>query len=127
MASVTLTSLWLNLASDLSQFRSFPLMAGLRIATEQPGEVRQYASGRRRLVRKAPTAARAVTLVLPQCDRDQIAWLEGNAGQLVLARDDRGRKVWGTYFTVSVDEAQGDPTAGDVVIALAEVTHSEVV
>jgi hypothetical protein len=124
-ASVTLKTVWLNLASDLTQSQSFPQLSALNIATTQPGEVRTYANGRLRLVTRAGLA-RAISLTLPECDRDQIAWLENNVGKLMLVRDDRGRKIWATYFTMPVDENRYNMD-GNITLALNEVTHSDVV
>jgi len=124
-ASITLTSVQLNLASDLSQYRLFPSMSALRVTTAPSGEVRAYANGRRRLIRKVGVP-RSLVLTLPNCSRDQISWLETNAGQLMLIRDHTGRKIWGVYMAAPVDE---NPYNADglVTLTLNEVTHSEVI
>ena len=124
-ASVALTSVQFNLASDLSQFQLFPLMSALRVSTMPSGEVRTYANGRRRLVRRVGVP-RSIVVTLPECSRAQIAWLENNAGQLMLARDHVGRKIWGVYMTAPVDENPYN-TSGLVTLTFDEVTHSEVI
>lgn len=126
MATITLDTVWINLASDPSQYRSFPLMSSLRVVKDQPGSVSNYASGRRRLVLKSGGGF-TVSLTLPQLDRDQITWLEAHIGELMLVRDDRGRKIWGTYLSLPVDESQGDSGHGDASISFSEITYSEVV
>lgn len=125
MASILLDTVWLNAASDPSDYASFPLMSALAVATSQSGEVRQYAGGRTRLVLKAGTP-RNISLDLPELDRTQVTWLESHVGQIVLVRDDRGRKIWAAYITAGVDETQGDTTAS-AGISLTEVSFTEVV
>ncbi len=125
MTMITLSTVWINLADDPSQFRSFPLMSQPRVVNEGTGSATQHASGRRRLVVK-PGGGHDFSLTLPQLDRDQIAWLDAHVDELVLVRDDRGRKVWGTYNSFPVEEVQGD-THGDASLAISEVTHTEVV
>lgn len=128
-ASVSLVTVWLNLASEPSISQSFPSMSKLEVNTKRPGEARLNANGRTRLIRK-PAKARTFALSLPICTRAQIDWLELYAGELVLVRDDRGRKVWCTYFDAPIDEAQVNDQGerlGDVTLALVEITHSEVV
>jgi len=100
-------------------------MSALAVATSQSGEVRQYAGGRTRLVLKAGTP-RNISLDLPELDRTQVTWLESHVGQIVLVRDDRGRKIWAAYITAGVDETQGDTTAS-AGISLTEVSFTEVV
>jgi len=124
-ASVTLTTVWINLASSPSNYQSFPLMSGLEVDTNQPGEVRTYAGGRLRLVTTAGVA-RTATLTLPECSRDQINWLQTYVGQTVLVRDDRGRKIWGTFLQPKVNENQYAQT-GDVTVVINEITYTEAV
>jgi hypothetical protein len=124
MTSVALTTVWLNLASDLTDNQSFPMMSKLSVTPERPGEAREYANGRIRLVRKGAQKT-TFNVTLPLCTRDQIEWIEANTGELMLIRDDRGRKVWGTYFKPSIDEVSEDTDAGDVEFTFVEITHSE--
>lgn len=126
MASVTLDTVWINLASDPSDYRSFPLMSALNVTPTQPGEVRQLASGRARLVLKAGGVKHTISASLPLLDRTDVEWLEARAGQIVCVRDDRGRKVWAAYLSSPTDENQGLATA-DVSLSLTEVTHTDVV
>jgi hypothetical protein len=126
MAAVQLRSLWLNLAADPAVAMSFPYMSTLTWTKEQPGEVRRYANGRTRIIRRKgkPRSAEAT---LSGCSREQIAWLEEHVGALVCVRDDRGRKMYATYLTAPVTEAQHRRDRGDVTLAFAEVSHSEAV
>lgn len=124
MATLQLDCVFLNLASDLSDFQSFPLMSSLKISTSQPGEVRTMANGRRRLVRTAGKPRTAI-VDLSHCTRTQVDWLEQHVGDLVCVRDDRGRKFYGVYLSVDVDETPTNTDDGGTSLSLTEVTHSE--
>lgn len=123
-ASIALATVQLNLASNLSQYRSFPLLSELKVTPSIQGGVKRYASRTRIVTQGAVT--NQIDLVLPQCDRDQIQWLTDHIGQLMLVRDDRGRKIWAAYFASPIDENGGDVT-GNVTLRLDEVTYSEVI
>lgn len=82
------------------------------------------ANGRLRAVSRSGTA-RAYELQLELCTRTQIAWLETYVGQLVCVRDDRGRKIYCTYFAVPVTENIARADFGDVTLSLDETTFSE--
>ena len=123
--SVTLATVWINLAANASNYQTFPLMSLLDVETVQPGSVRDYAGGRFRLVTIAGVARKA-TITLPECPRDQINWLQSNVGNVVLVRDDRGRKIWGAYLNPKVNENQHNGN-GDVMLVIDEITYSEVV
>lgn len=125
MAGVTLGTLWLNDAADLSDGIAFPLMSKLTVVTAQPGEVRTMANGRLRMVSRAGRS-RTWQADLPNLDRTAVDWLEDHLGELVLVRDDRGRKMFGTYLTLP-DDAHRYDAESDVQITLLEVTHSEAV
>ena len=100
-------------------------MSALEVDTVQPGEVRTYAGGRLRLVTTAGIA-RTATVTIVEASRDQINWLQSVTGQLVLIRDDRGRKIWGTFLNPKVTENQHN-SYGDVTLIVNEITYSEAV
>lgn len=125
MATVTLGTVWLNLASDPSVSLSLPTMATLTINTGQDGEVRRLANGRLRLVKRAGQA-RSASVDIEGATRTEVEWLEDHVGDLVCVRDDRGRKFFGVYMAVDADEIRANDYA-NVSLALVEVTHSEVV
>jgi hypothetical protein len=125
-ASVTLKTVWINLATDLSQYQNFSSMSALKVQSDQPGEVRRYAGGRLRIVRRAGILVRSISCTLPACSRAQIAWLESNVGQILCFRDDRGRKIWATYLSMPVDENQFN-NEGNITLSLSEVTFTDVV
>lgn len=126
MATVTLGTVWLNLAADPSVYLSLPTMASLSATTAVPGEVRRMANGRMRSVTRAGSA-RGAEVDVENATRAEIDWLEAHVGDLVCVRDDRGRKFFGVYYSVPVEEMLGQPGYGGVSLSLAEVTHSEAV
>ena len=126
MATVDLTSVWMNLVSVPSDGMQFPMMSKLLVMPERIGEAREYANGRVRLIRKA-TRKNTFQVVLPECTRTQIQWLEKNIGELMFIRDDRGRRVWGVYFKASIDEHPEDIDLADVDITFNEITHTEAI
>lgn len=125
MTAINLTTVWLNSVTDPSDLMSFPNMSELRVATAIDGSVKVLPAGRARLYRH-DGQQRTTSLTLPGCEPEQRAWLEDHVGALVCVRDDRGRKVFGAYFTVGADEMRVGQLA-DVSVTLVEVTHSEAV
>lgn len=125
MATVLLETLWLNDAADLTDSMTFPSMKALGASPQTPGEVRLYANGRLRAVNRSGRQQQ-LAVQLPACSREQVTWIEGHAGRLLLVRDDRSRKFYGTYYNPSIDEHGYDDNA-DVSLSLVEITHSEAV
>jgi hypothetical protein len=123
MASLTLATVWVSLASDLTQAVVLDTMTGLTSTPQNAGQVRRYASGRTRAVVPAgvPNQFQVSTAA---SGRATITWLESHTGQMVLVRDDRGRKFYATYFQPATSEHayNGD---GDVTLTFSELTHSE--
>ena len=126
MTAITLATVWMNVAADPSDYRAFPLMSALNVTAAKRGEVRPMASGRTRLVLRAGSAKKGISVTLPELERTDVEWLEERVGQLLCVRDDRGRKVWATYLTHSAEENRGRST-GNVTLTLSEVSHEEVV
>lgn len=125
MATVTLGTVWLNLAADPTVYLSLPTMSSLSITTGQDGEVRRMANGRLRLIRRAGQA-RSASVDIDGATRTEVDWLEEHVGDLLCVRDDRGRKFFGVYMSVDADEIRANDYA-NVSLALTEVTHSEAV
>lgn len=124
--TLDLRTVWLNLASDLTDSVAFPSMASLAFAKAAQPEVRRLAGGRRRLLRRVGDV-RTFSLTLPGLDRAQVAWLEGHVGDVVCVRDDRGRKVYGVYTQVEVQEYPTRPDLAGASVTLVEVHHAEAV
>jgi len=129
-----LSTVWLNSQLDPSDFISFPFMASLSVESAVQGEVRSYGGSRTTtLTRPARLRSvqvgglrRSVKLSLRALTREQVAWLETHIGQVVLVRDDRGRRLWATYWAAPIDEHQYNDEA-ESSLDLSEVTVNEVV
>ncbi len=126
MSTVNLGAVFLNAANNLADSVSFQNVTGLTYLKGTDGDVRALANGRLRLV-TTTTTRQSYALNLELCTRTQITWLQDHIGALVCARDDRGRKVYGTYFEVTVDENVARSDYADASLRFTEVTHSEAV
>lgn len=126
MTTVNLGAVFLNAANDLVDVQSFQNTIGLVATKSRDGEIRALANGRLRLVLRA-TTARSFNLRFELCTRTQVTWLEDHVAQVLCARDDRGRKVYGAYLSVPVTENVARSDYADIDIVFTEVTHSEVV
>ena len=122
MASVTLTGLWINDATDLSDARHFPEGETTGFTPSVSAEVRTYANGRRRVISSVGSAQQwGVTLSwVSQAD---LAWLTARLGRLVLLRDPVGRALWGTYAGLQVTDYKGR-TECSVDLSVQSVSHS---
>ncbi|WP_045740865.1 hypothetical protein [Actinoplanes rectilineatus] len=102
MASVVLNALWLNRV-DTGEAISGPSARDRTTGYGIDGEVRTYASGRRRAITtvgtKAEVARTFVMLTAAQVDTLK-SWL----GAHVQLRDHRGNKWFGVFFDVTVGE-----------------------
>ncbi len=123
MASVSLDTVWLSSASDLTDNLATDSLATLTLAPVTQGTVRLYANGRTRAIAQAGKSQHASVQILA-CSRADIAWIEAHAGVLVLVRDPLGRKFYGIYYAPTIIERPVELTA-DVALDLTEVTHSE--
>lgn len=118
---VTLRTLFLHRAEDLSDYRTFNT-AGVREALTVAGRVGTYAQGNQRLVLgKARPTALSVPLVGVSLE-DQ-ATLREWAGQVLLLRDPVGRALTGTYLVPQIETWKAE-TRANVTFEFLEVTHS---
>jgi hypothetical protein len=89
------------------------------------GAVREYAGGRRRIISNARKAATfpLVLQLLDDADLEQlIAWQD----HVVLLRDPVGRRIFGAYSSVDVDDIFcSDGTLHNVTLTLVEVDFVE--
>jgi hypothetical protein len=124
MAQVTLDRLWLSDAADPADAVAF-FTTGRSDSRDTAGDVRVYANGRLRVV---TTGARQQTLgvTLRLVDPVALARLEGWRGRVLLLRDAWGRKLYGTYFRLTVDDYK-DRSGHDVQLTFQQVSHSEAV
>ena len=126
MSTVTLGAVFFNAAANLADSMGFGEVVGLGFTKAQQGDVRALANGR---IRMGTTSAKrqSYDLEFELLTRTQIDWLVAHVGQLLCVRDDRGRKVYGTYFDVEVTENVARADYGDAALQFTEVTHTEVV
>lgn len=123
MASVSLETVWLNLASDLSKSVQLEV-SSLNDDEGITGEVRVYAGGRTRSVSRAGSR-RQIRVSFDVLDnRPQLATLRSWVGLTVLFRDPFGRKVYAVFYSVpAVERIPVDMP--EVQLDLTGVTFSE--
>ena len=123
---VELSAVFLNLAADPADFRAFYTVTSLQPSTEVRSNVRVLANGRMRSVKQAGKP-RSYSFKVEQISREDVAWLEEHVGELMCIRDDRGRKFFGVYSSVTFDESTLWNDRADVSISFVEVSYSEAV
>lgn len=120
--TLSLGRLWLNSVDNPADLMSFAI-SSFTPSKEIGGEVRDYANGRLRLVRRA-RVSRARQANVRRPTTLQLDWLDDHAGELVTVRDPDGGKFVGTYLALSYER----PTEGaDMTLSLTQVTSSEAV
>lgn len=125
MATVDFDTVWVQLASDPSDGVELPCR-GWSAPPSIPVVTRRRAGGRLVAV-SSPGAARLASISLFVESRDDLDWLIGNVGNLVLARGPRGDRVWGVYASVETAERLYPEFPIEALISVQEVTVSEVV
>lgn len=121
---ITLQQPTLLLESDRTRLLPLLMIGDRTLLDGVIAEVRRYANGSTRLVRRAGRA-RSVKLTV-HVDAAGLAELRAFAGQLLLYRDGLGTKMWCTYTTV---EYAPNVTGSrfTVPLVLDELTFSEAV
>jgi hypothetical protein len=122
MATLQLTALWVNLMGT-GQAVSGQSAPGRTETYTVPGEFRTYSGGRRRSITAAGEAGK-YTFTLRTVSRTTVETLRGWAGQTVQVRDNKGRRFFGTYYSIDVVEYRAD-ALWDVGISLATVSADE--
>ena len=91
------------------------------------GEVRFYAGGRRRVITSANRSA-TFPLTLQLLSDADLDLLDSWAGRVLLLRDGAGRRVWGTFLALDVEDFW-DPegTLHNVGLTFTELTYDEAV
>lgn len=123
MASVTLDRMWVNLASDPSQYLTLS-HAKWTGQESIAGEVRQYASGRLRTVLHGGSVGSQSFSFLTE-DMSVLALLRAWMGQTVCLRDHRGRRAFATFLSVSEDDISTRLT--QVSVSFSRVSFDEAV
>lgn len=124
MASVDLDRAWIHRTDDLSVYVS-AFSADWDDVEQIPGEVRRYAGGRLRIVSR-PGKQQVLSVTLRYVPLVSIETLRSWAGSLLLVRDKRGRKLYGTFFSTEVSDLKGVAYA-DVTLEFSQVTYAEAV
>lgn len=122
MASVLLDRVILTDAADLSDSIAF-YSDDRGDSRTRDGAFKTYAGGRVRLV-TTPTRTRTLTLRAVDVTPAQVAWLDEHTGTTVLLRDKKGRRVWGSYLSVSEVDRLAQ-TKQDVALTFVQTTYSD--
>jgi hypothetical protein len=125
MVSMSLGTVWLNSASDLSDFLAVEYVTGIEAAPTQAGEVRTYAGGRLRNV-SWDGDQQNLNLTFGVLTRSAVRWVERHAGRTIVVRDPVGRKFFGVYRNPRITERRGE-NAADVSLTVEQTSSSEVV
>jgi hypothetical protein len=125
MVSMSLATVWLNSAVDLSDCLAVEYVTGIESAPTQNGEVRVYAGGRLRDV-SWDGDQENLNLTFGVMTRAAIRWVELHAGKPVVVRDPVGRKFFGVYRNPRITERRGE-NAADVSLTVQQTSASEVV
>lgn len=124
MATVTLDRCWLSIAAAPSVSTSF-FTTGRGDSRTTIGSVRVYANGRKRVVARAGSAS-TLTVTARNLTSAQVMLIDSWRGQIVLFRDLWGRRLFCSFFTVTVTDYQ-DRQGQDVALTLSEVDVVEAV
>lgn len=121
---LTLTKVWIN-RPDTGEALSAQSDSDSGAPTySNDGEVRKYASGRRRAVTVEGEGGE-VTFTLIEMSLPQTQTLQTWKGQLVQVRDHRGQKWYGSFFSVAVKPQRQYATVYTASFTLSTVTYSE--
>jgi hypothetical protein len=123
MASVNFRGIYLSRVTDLSDVLRLNATVGLSEARSIPGSFRRGANGRTRLIRRAGLD-RSMSVSIGRADRTVRAVLEQWAGELLLLRDGRGRKVYGSYLSPQFAEKPGLPFTA-ISLTFVELSYDE--
>lgn len=125
MASITLDTAWLNLASDLTQYVAIPVVTQINAQPQTLGETRRYGT-RIRGVKSDGGTQRQESLAFDDCAPALVAQLREWDGQVLLYRDSTGEKFFGLFFSPQITWHQYDDRAA-VSMTFSEITVSETV
>jgi hypothetical protein len=125
MATVTLQTLWLNLASDPSQSWSFPLLASLTSSPSIDIQTQQTADGSFR-ASTTPGRQGSVQCTVRCADSTQRQALEVTLlGELLCIRDNVGRKFYGMIDSKPSISEHAYNDQCDISLSFTEFTHDE--
>lgn len=123
MATLTLTAVWINLLSTGAAVSGQRAGGEERVA-DMVGDTETYGNGRQRGVSRLgvkgslPVGLRGVTTAT-------VTTLESWVGQTVQYRDNRGRKLFGVFYSVTTKPWEESVDQYDVSLTLKIVTVTE--
>lgn len=122
MASVTLNKTWVNLLSTGQSVKGYTAQ-GRSHQRAAEGETRRMAGGRFRAVGTLGVR-RTQDFAIRDLSYDDVLQLEEWIGQTVIVRDNRGRRMFGVYWSVPTVDRK-DPNYYDVNLTVTEVSYEE--
>lgn len=122
MASVDLLYTWVNLLSTGESVKGYTAK-GRSHQRAADGETRRMAGGRFRAVGTLGVR-RTQEFAIRDLSYEDVLKLEEWIGQTVLVRDNRGRRMFGVYWSVPTTDRK-DPNFYDVQLSVTEVTYQE--
>lgn len=122
MASVELLYTWVNLLSTGESVKGYTAL-GRSHQRSADGETRRMAGGRFRAIGTLGVR-RTQTFAIRDLSYTDVETLEAWVGQTVLIRDNRGRRMFGVYWSVPTTDRK-DPNYYDVALDVTEVTYQE--
>lgn len=126
MAMVELSTVWLNVASNLSECIALPAWVDTGRSETIGIDYRVTSSGRVRQV-TTPAHSKTWSVSVDWCPPDVVAWLIAHRGILLCARDPAGGKMYGSYPTVDYPHIKAPCDPSSMSLTLTEITHSEAV
>lgn len=122
MATVDLLYTWVNLLSTGQSVKGYTAR-GRSHQRAGDGETRRMAGGRFRAIGTIGVR-RTQEFAIRDVSYDDVLTLELWIGQTVLVRDNRGRRMFGVYWSVPTTDRM-DPNYFDVSLNVTEVTYEE--
>lgn len=125
MASVSLRGVYLAPVAAPSDLLRLNASVELSEVRSLPGGFRRGANGRTRLIRRAGSD-RQLQVSVRRADRATRERIKDWSGLLLLLRDGRGRKVYGSYLDPKFSERPGLPVT-DITLTFVELSFDEAV
>lgn len=122
MATITLDRTFVNLIATGAVVKAYTGRGRSR-SYKTDGAVQAFAGGRYRSIALEGTAGQQ-TFMLRDVSTTDIETLKTWIGETVLVRDNRGRRMFGTYYDVSFSDRMLDGYY-DVTLNVFEVSYAE--
>ncbi len=122
MVMISLDRTWVNLVSTGASVSAYTGRGRSR-QYQQTGAVQQFAGGRFRAISTEGIGG-SQTFTLRDVNDADLETLKSWIGQAVLVRDNRGRKMYGTFFVTGWSDRMAEGYY-DISIQLSEITVNE--